>query len=315
MDRRRDLPPEIYRCHTDSMPSLIRELCRRYTAASEVRGPTSTTYTPHPELRLMNNGVVWHQTAFSELLEAGAGLSDTWLSSHTLEDDQRGFMAFCAEFLVGPNHRMPDSLLGRDLGRLVHMCMGPRDVRYDSAAYLVFPLLEGVTKMACLGFVDGDGMVHTPFSVGHRRDGSSRDYGPAGHRGSSRVSSVRDLLWHYHDQVADVAVKGPMKDIEDLVHDRFPGDFDGFETIYRIRNSVLHGSDSLSPAYEILNLAFMIAIGSLGAAKYDERRSDIVEAMSAGGPASYYPSGPNLEFAIPRWRVGRSSDTCSILIE
>lgn len=268
------------------MTSRIRELCHQFAVESVSVDPDGTTHIkPAVDKRLLVNGIVWHETDFEEILQAGAGLTETVLASHTAEDDQNSFWAYCAEVLMGPNHNPPETLINFNLQRLLMLCMRAHSGgEIKLLEYLVFPLLEGVTKSACTADVSLDGLILRPFDVSHRWSGKSKPYRPVGRKNhGGMISSVADLLWHLHDDVAGPELKVALGDVERMFHDdryiAIPDDHNGFASIYRHRNSTLHGSEAGTIAWPLVNLVFMIAIGRLGKDLYEERRVNIAGSL------------------------------------
>jgi len=199
---------------------------------------------------------------------------------------------------------------------------------HTALAYLAFPLLEGIVKKHCARYVGMDGRVVEAFEVA-RIDGTARPY-----RVGQPCSSLRDMLWLLYDRVASEAARidgrarpyrvgqpcSSLRDMLWLLYDRVAseelrhdldeqrihlGAFaseseDGFEVLYRWRNSSLHGEASLSTiGGTVLSTALLISISALQA-EYESVRASAVdgvrrEAMSAASgidyrsPWSYYP--------------------------
>jgi len=165
---------------------------------------------------------------------------------------------------------------------------------HTALAYLAFPLLEGIVKKHCARYVGMDGRVVEAFEVA-RIDGTARPY-----RVGQPCSSLRDMLWLLYDRVASEELRHDLD--EQRIHlGAFASESeDGFEVLYRWRNSSLHGEASLSTiGGTVLSTALLISISALQA-EYESVRASAVdgvrrEAMSAASgidyrsPWSYYP--------------------------
>ena len=279
------------------------------------------------EFRLLRNGVVFHELDHEQIRAACIGLSSVLLLpglNTVIDQDHQWFWSWCAELLCRSGSSYFSSESDRELRATVGLCCraalagvyrNDRDGwerqrdqsknmehnarawvqgAHTALAYLAFPLLEGIVKKHCARYVGMDGRVVEAFEAA-RIDGTARPY-----RVGQPCSSLRDMLWLLYDKVAS----------EDLRHDldeqrihlgAFASESeDGFEVLYRWRNSSLHGEASLSTiGGTVLSTALLIAISALQA-EYESVRASAVdgvrrEAMSAASgidyrsPWSYYP--------------------------
>lgn len=100
--------------------------------------------------------------------------------------------------------------------------------------YLVFPLLEGIIKQKASEYISKDGEAVKEFSI-RQKSGKSRQY-----RVGQRCSSLRDLLFLFHEKVSDPQLREDIEKIRiniGLISD----DQDPFDVIYQWRNDSLHG--------------------------------------------------------------------------
>ena len=156
--------------------------------------------------------------------------------------------------------------------------------------YLAFPLLEAVLKRACKTFVSFDGQVVSAFTV-QKRQGNARTYDPVrGHR----CSSLRDLLFLHHLQVAEPELKALLDNFRKHIA-TLDGTQDPFDLIYHWRNQSLHGAANFQTiGGTLLNLSMLISLFELRQ-DFDQHRAQILdhcrwEAQSSHkSPWSFYP--------------------------
>ena len=279
------------------------------------------------EFRLLRNGVVFHELDHEQIRAACIGLSSVLLLpglNTVIDQDHQWFWSWCAELLCRSGSSYFSSESDRELRATVGLCCraalagvyrNDRDGwerqrdqsknmehnarawvqgAHTALAYLAFPLLEGIVKKHCARYVGMDGRVVEAFEVA-RIDGTARPY-----RVGQPCSSLRDMLWLLYDRVASEELRHDLD--EQRIHlGAFASESeDGFEVLYRWRNSSLHGEASLSTiGGTVLSTALLIAISALQA-EYESVRASAVdgvrrEAMSAASgidyrsPWSYYP--------------------------
>ena len=279
------------------------------------------------EFRLLRNGVVFHELDHEQIRAACIGLSSVLLLpglNTVIDQDHQWFWSWCAELLCRSGSSYFSSESDRELRATVGLCCraalagvyrNDRDGwerqrdqsknmehnarawvqgAHTALAYLAFPLLEGIVKKHCARYVGMDGRVVEAFEVA-RIDGTARPY-----RVGQPCSSLRDMLWLLYDRVASEELRHDLD--EQRIHlGAFASESeDGFEVLYRWRNSSLHGEASLSTiGGTVLSTALLISISALQA-EYGSVRESAVdgvrrEAMSAASgidyrsPWSYYP--------------------------
>lgn len=279
------------------------------------------------EFRLLRNGVVFHELDHEQIRAACIGLSSVLLLpglNTVIDQDHQWFWSWCAELLCRSGSSYFSSESDRELRATVGLCCraalagvyrNDRDGwerqrdqsknmehnarawvqgAHTALAYLAFPLLEGIVKKHCARYVGMDGRVVEAFEVA-RIDGTARPY-----RVGQPCSSLRDMLWLLYDRVASEELRHDLD--EQRIHlGAFASESeDGFEVLYRWRNSSLHGEASLSTiGGTVLSTALLISISALQA-EYESVRASAVdgvrrEAMSAASgidyrsPWSYYP--------------------------
>jgi hypothetical protein len=309
---------------TSLNPSDIRALCQAWVDAFRGVGREQQVQGDPEEFRLRRNGIEFPSLEHAELRAVCLGLSETllWPGNNTyIHEDHLWFWSWCAELLCHPRTtyfaQNEDELkhLSRlcfraALGQARRSSISPEmnatlghPVEHNAAeflshlhialTYLSFPLLEAILKKACRKYVTMNGEVITEFTV-PRRDGSPHDYKV----GKSPCSSTRDLLLLLLERSPYAGLRRDLQ--EHRTHLQTlgrPGE-DGFDLLYRWRNSSLHGSDLLATVGgTVLNTALLVVIGELCdsyASMRDaaaERVPWEVDVASKFGrsPWSYYP--------------------------
>ena len=279
------------------------------------------------KFRLLQNGVVFHELNHETLCEALVSLSKVLLRpglSAVVDNDHFAAWAWCGQLLVTSSARIFTneqveirSLYEASIHAALAHCRKPtvglaewQEQRHSDSlqphhgrqllqqsylvlAYLAFPLLEAVLKRACAAYVAFNGQVVSAFSVPSKQ-GSPKPYGPTGSPGSSRCSSLRDLL-HLHF----TAVAHPHQRI---FLDRFrvhlnalDATQDPFDLIYDWRNQSLHGSTNFETiGGTMLSLALLISLFEIEQ-DFEERRLKTIEICqweaqhSSKSPWSFYP--------------------------
>lgn len=283
----------------------IKDLCESWVSAIESNGDSIRVVGDSERYRLLTNGVSFHDLNHEQLRAACLGLSRVLLLPRLntiIHEDHQVFWSWCGEVLCGD----PEAYFDHhefDLRELMTMCcrgsLARRSEtlehnanewlqRTDTAvAYLTFPLLEGLLKKSCGDFVTPSGDVLRNF------DGKCRTYKAGG-----RCSSLRDLLELFSNEVASEDARRDL--IEQKTHllgFANPGE-DGFDVLYRWRNSSLHGQTGFPTiAGTVLNTAFLVALSDLPV-DYDHLRKSAtarfdseLELSEFGSRSrwSYYP--------------------------
>jgi hypothetical protein len=303
--------------------SEITALCESWVAAATAEGGIAIGSATE-QYRLRNNGIYFHELDYGSIQTACLGLSRVLLHGglNTVIDwDHRWFWAWCGEIFAGRTGMEGGAYFGGAEGEIRQLfglaCRAAlagvfnsndpdawerqREQRQHAEpnaqalidesqvvlVYLSFPLLEAISKKACGTYVDADGRVIAPFSV------PGRSY-----RVGARCSSVRDLLWLLHDDVASDNLRSAL----DLQRQHLQGldsSVDSFGLVYDWRNSSLHGSAHLPTiGGTVFNTAILIALDGV-AAHYGDLRDaalgQIAHSRSAQAlgvshdPFSFYP--------------------------
>jgi hypothetical protein len=159
-------------------------------------------------------------------------------------------------------------------------------------AYLVFPLLEAVLKRACSDFVNFDGKVVTTFSV------ATRHNEPKQYKVGKQCSSMRDLLFLHHKQVACPSLRNLLDSF--LGHiSAVEGNDDPFDLIYKWRCQSLHGAAQVENFLNIIGgtllcLTLLISIFEIEHG-FEQRREEAICRLTFEAklpeklPGSFYP--------------------------
>lgn len=313
-----------------SDPQRIRDLCKAWlNAASQPDGGLAIGGDTERH-RLHRNGVAFHSLALDEVRAACLGLSEVLLlrGMNTVIDlDHQLFWAWIGQVLLGPEA----DVFGtdeREVAELYEVCIRAslagirppvssqeeweaQNRRFNieepnarhlvqrahlTLAFLAFPLLEAIAKRAARAYLDYSGTVLQPWSVPNQ-GGGLKNYSPSG-PGSSRCSSIRDLLFLVRDTVAGPGLQADLDEMRAIFRNR-DSSVDAFDGIYAWRNQSLHGQTT-HPAIggTVLNVAILISLEFV-ATDYDVRRDRQVErcrweqqtAALTGtrSPWSYYP--------------------------
>lgn len=275
---------------SESRVDLIRRLCGEWCAAASQPGGGMVIGQVTEQLRLNRNGIVFHELTHEELQAACVGLARVLLRSGlntVVDQDHLLLWSWLAQLLVS---RSGGAGADREVRELLSVCVRaalaptrpPTTDRYALQvqrqiddlipfhlrwfgmqshvvlAYLSFPALEGVLKLACGSFVDLSGKAVVPFSVPARSGGGTNDYGPSS--GRPQCSSLRDLLLLHHASVAVDPLRARVQEIRDHLASLQPAT-DGFDLLYDWRNSSLHGAASYPTiGGTVLTLALLIAL-------------------------------------------------------
>ena len=160
-------------------------------------------------------------------------------------------------------------------------------------AYLGFPLLESIAKKMCSAYVDMDGTVISPFQVTNKA-GGIREYDPSGRWNQKQCSSLRDLLFLIHDQVADADLKNSLTEFRNHIS-TLDNSEDPFDVVYKWRNQSLHGTTSFQTiGGTLLNLGLTICVYQLKG-RFQEIKAKTIERCrweaqhDHKSPWSFYP--------------------------
>jgi hypothetical protein len=276
------------------------------------------------QFRLIRNGFAFHELTHDELRAACLGLSTVLLHpglNTVIDADHYWFWSWCGELFAGSRstYFSVDEQELKDLfGLVVRASLAGVSGRRDQPAsesatgveqamepnawllglkskvvlaYLAFPLLEGLLKKECRAFVGQDGSVVTSFSV-PRPSGNARTYQPG-----RTCSSIRDLLLLIRNQAATPELASDLDEQESHLRAFAKPNEDGFDVIYRWRNSSLHGAASFPTiGGTVLNTAILIALpalssdyGALQTAALEQASWETQIESPIRSPWSYYP--------------------------
>ncbi|GAA1033326.1 hypothetical protein GCM10009557_34720 [Virgisporangium ochraceum] len=307
---------------TTSKADEITRLCEEWIkAASLPTGGSQISYQTE-QFRLMSNGIYFHELTFDELRVAILGLTKTLLlpgMNTVVVNDHYFLWAWCAELLAGAGTNY-FSHTEFELKQLSIVCnrsalsgaVSPdRRERYadllqdwqmgallrDShliLAYLSFPLLEGVLKKECSTYVSPSGEIQKNFEI-EQSDGSLRKY-----RTGKRCSSLRDLLVLLNNEIADNNLQSDLDSLRRHLSSLASSGEDGFDLLYRWRNSSMHGSTSFPTiGGTLLAIVSLICLHSMSGgyeaareravARASRQRSALASGLNAGTPWSFYP--------------------------
>lgn len=302
----------------------IQALCESWLAATALPEGGFGIGGASERFRLLNNGIVFHELDHEGLRAACLGLSTVLLMpglNTVIDWDHQWFWAWCGELLCGSgsdyfSHEdyelrnlmglciratlagtyRPDEQ-GWEQQRDQTMSMEPNSREWIQRSqialgYLAFPLLEGIVKRHCSEYVSMSGEVQQPFEVPGSGSGQSRKY-----LVGRICSSLRDLLWLLHAEVASQELRSDLD--EQRAHLAAFSDLDqgGFQVLYQWRNDSLHGGASLTTiGGTVLNTAFLIALSQIQdnyetvrMAAVDRVRWELQSPTTYRSPWSYYP--------------------------
>jgi hypothetical protein len=311
-----------------SRAAFMRELCERWVQAAVGAGGGIQFGGQSESFRLHANGIRFHELEHGELQCASLGLMRVLLLpgfNTIIDKDHLLLWAWHAEFLLSREAGYLPIRERADMRQLLEMCIrcalarpSPRMVRsfeerrelsrlwealvdvhfqhlgihaHDLLAYVGFPLLEGVTKLALPTYVDLDGNVLQPFRVSL----DPRPYGPSARRRCSNVAHLLDLLHQQADQHLKAALDTVRAHLKS-----FEPNQDPWLTLYEWRNSSLHGAGALRTiGGTVLTIALLIAVAQFRD-KYRGLRDRIVAQLRQRArvfgpdmrrdPWTYYPS-------------------------
>jgi hypothetical protein len=256
----------------------ILGLCQRWVeAVTPAEGGLAIT-DESDNLRLRNNGIHFHELSYPELRAACLGLTQVLLRpglNTVIDPDHQWFWAWCGELFAGPfethfreegtyfseEEREIKDLFG--LACRAALAEGSEEMELNAfeltvhgtvvLVYLALPLLEAIVKKKCASYVAYDGKVRAPFPRG--RNGS--------YSADQRCSSVKDLLWLLHDEVAGPELREGLDFFREHLSE-LDTNKDPFALLYEWRNSSLHGSGLLPTiGGTVFNLAILVALDGI----------------------------------------------------
>lgn len=305
----------------------IEKLCDDWCAASSTPEGGLVIGTNSEKLRLLANGVQFHELNHEALCAALIGLSKVLLRpglNTIVDQDHFHLWSWCGELLLNPrSHHFPGaqheikSLYETSIHAALASCRRPSATKEEwqeqnriqelqshhaklllreshlVLAYLGFPLLEAVLKRACETYVAFDGQVLSAFSVPDKQ-GKPRLYEPEGPYRNRKCSSLRDLLFLHSTVVAGPRLKALVDHF--CVHlTSLDGTQDPFDLLYGWRNQSLHGSTNFQTiGGSVLNLSLLISLFEIEH-DFEQYRLQIIEhcrweAQSQHkSPWSFYP--------------------------
>ncbi len=221
------------------------------------------------KLRLIANGIKFHELEFDELQAACIGLTETMvprvITGGYICPDHHRFWGWCVQVLLTAPIRniVPTS------GDLIHQLLessaclilggesyvlAPLDYKHSKdydwclerlisrklfiLKFLTYLLLESLLKAHCSSFVQADGTVTTQFSI-QRRNGSNRLYNPG-----NRCSSLRDLFILLQQSSASPELLETLQRLESHFQRLDPTPF--IDLLYEWRNATLHGTSEIT---------------------------------------------------------------------
>ena len=270
---------------------------------------------------LLVNGIVLHDLDFDEVRAACLGLSSTLLHPNvaaTPSEDLEWFWAWCTHVIAGPRSpyigqgewelrelfglvcrvilarmALPPHLpteedglawQGEGIPQREFLEVNPHARQLVSHAYLLvtylgFPLLEALLKKESGEFVASDGTVLRAFAV-PRAEGRRRDF-----RDGMTCSSIRDLLWLVYDNVASAELRSDLDELQTQLAPLSEDTGDGFNVLYRWRNSSLHRAAALTTVGgTVFNVAILVALHTISE-EYEQLRE--AARREPGMPSTY----------------------------
>ncbi len=308
-------------------PQKIRELCDSWCNSVQQPGGGIAIGGQSEQYRLLRNGLQFHELGFDQLVATIDGLTKVLLlpGLNTIVDqDHFGLWSWCSEvilyretgFFANEEHELIKLFETCIRSSLVH-CRKPAATKEEwqqqvetdqqlshnsryflqelslTLAYLAFPLLEAVSKKVCSSYVAMDGVVTAKFDVPNKA-GGVREYDPNGRWNQKQCSSLRDLLFLIHLNVANDELKNALDEFRNHIA-TLDNSEDPFDVVYKWRNQSLHGSTSFQTiGGTLLNLVLLIVIHQLSD-RYDSLKDKTLEhcrwEMQSGhrSPWSFYP--------------------------
>lgn len=303
----------------------IRNLCDSWKASVMQPNGSIAIGGESDQLRLLANGVAFHDLDYDCMRAACIGLTSVLLlpGQNTIVDqDHHALWSWCGQLLCGSQSPYFDgSIEAHPFRQLMELCfraslvgtyrpdregreqMQAADRLMDihtqawkrgshtALAYLAFPMLEGVTKRHCSDFVQMDGRTIQAWNA-PRDGGGTHTYQPG-----QVCSSLWKLLELLRSTVASDELRGDLTELETHLATFSDDGSPGFKVLYDWRNGSLHGASLNSTVGgTVLNTASLIALSQLRE-DYDAVRRQTLDRvrweLQSGSvdrsPWSYYP--------------------------
>lgn len=274
---------------TQSKAQHILQLCDAWRAAYVQPDGSGVSNASTEKLRLIANGIRFHELEFDELEAACVGLTETMVSRGLggfICADHHHFWRWCAQLLL----TTPMSSFVPTSGNLIHqllessacLLMGGSSYfwaepeiqfskDYDLCLkrligkklfileYLSYPLLDLLLKAHCNSFVSDDGKVTQSFEV-TRADGSKRTYEPGKAPKPKYCSSVGDLLYLLEKEVAGPELKASLHRLKNHFH-QLDQNTAFFDLLFKWRNTTLHGEDQVTGiSCTVFNMCLLLCL-------------------------------------------------------
>lgn len=308
-------------------PEKIKELCDSWCNSAQQPGGRIAIDGQSEQYRLLRNGLQFHELGFDQLVASISGLTKVLLLpglNAIVDQDHFGLWSWCSEvILYRETHFFSDQEY--ELRKLFELCIRSslvhcrkppvskeewqQQVQIDqqlthnsryflqesslTLAYLVFPLLEAISKKVCSSYVSMDGIVTAKFNIPNKV-GGEREYDPNGRWNQKQCSSIRDLLFLLYIKVSNSKLRKSLDEFRNHIA-TLDNSEDPFDVVYKWRNQSLHGSTSFQTiGGTLLNLILLIAIHKISD-RYDFIKNKTIdycrwEARSEiRSPWSFYP--------------------------
>lgn len=308
-------------------PEKIRELCDSWCNSVQQPGGRIVIGGQSEQYRLLRNGLQFHELGFDQLVASISGLTKVLLLpglNVIVDQDHFGLWSWCSEvILYRETHFFSDQEY--ELRKLFELCIRsslvhcrkppvnkeewqqqvqidqqlPHNSRYFlqesslTLAYLVFPLLEAISKKVCSSYVAMDGIVTAKFNIPNRA-GGIKEYDPNGRWNQKQCSSIRDLLFLIYLSISNYKLRKSLDEFRNHIA-TLDNSEDPFDVVYKWRNQSLHGSTSFQTiGGTLLNLVLLIVIHEISD-KYDFIKNKTIEycrwevESENRSPWSFYP--------------------------
>lgn len=274
-----------------SKSPIIIDLCSKFRDSCKCGDGFFYNSDVHRKLRLIRNGIVFHELDLKDLQTCCIGLSNVLLSKKLgamYSYDHYLFWAWTAEVLTYSHPRAP--FFEYDMAGIKELFVNtvrvglpfPVKITYNNnttdptqlfynlgliQTYLSLPLLEALIGNLCMkaGYIDINGKVLIDFSVPGNK--ARRNYvvkkkieSSNNEWKSDRCSNIRDLLYLFNEKVADQDLSEKLKEFcEYLSTIAYPQHI--YDLIGQWRNKALHGTKVRATiGGVILNLFILVAL-------------------------------------------------------
>ncbi len=151
------------------------------------------------------------------------------------------------------------------------------------ATYFSYPILEGILKRLSSEYIKPNGEIRS----GQFIQGMHHRYVPPG---NSECSSIRDLLYHYHNTTANEQMVSKLDYMQSKIE--IFGDKNMYEMVDEWRNFLLHGQELGGvEAGVLLNLICVLVWGEIDAELYHTDWDDLYRRVtSVPRDFRYYPA-------------------------